>query len=146
MDRHPGAPAPESPDRKQTRMPLRALVVEDSVSDFDLIATWLQQAFGDRISLDHAASVEAAAELMGTHEYAVILHDLLMPPWGPEAITAAYKNSPETPIIAMSGETSPELHRTAIANGAKLFCAKSDLRGDNIVSILSHLVPDIQNG
>lgn len=124
-------------------MSLRALVVEDNIGDFDLIATWLQQAFGDRISLDHAPSVEAAAELMGTNDYAVILHDLLMPPWGPEAITAAYKRSPETPIIAMSGQSSPELHRTAISNGAKLFCAKSDLRGDNIISILGHLIPGI---
>lgn len=124
-------------------MSLRVLVVEDNVGDFDLIAIWLQEAFGEKFALDHAPSVETAADLMSTNEYSLILHDLLMPPWGPEAITAAYKNSPETPIIAISGETSPELHRTAISNGAKLFCAKSDLRGENLVSIFSHLIPGI---
>ncbi|CAN0459692.1 unnamed protein product, partial [Discosporangium mesarthrocarpum] len=117
-------------------MSLKALVVEDNLGDFDLIAIWLRQAFGDRISLDHADSVTAAAELMDKNEYAVILHDLFLPPSGPESILAAYKSSPETPIIAMSDHSSAELHRTAIANGAKLFCAKSDLREDNIASIL----------
>jgi len=126
-------------------MPLKALVVEDNVEDFDLIDVWLQEALGDRMSLDHASSVEAAADLMGRNTYAVIIHDLFLPPWGPESITAAYKNSPETPIVAMSGESSPELHRTAIANGATLFCAKSDLRGDNLVSILAQLVPGIKS-
>lgn len=126
-------------------MPLKVLVVEDNKGDFDLISIWLEEAFGDRISLDHAGSVNAAADLMKMNEYAVILHDLFMPPWGPESITSAYRNSPETPIIAMSGQSSPELHRTAIANGAKLFCAKSDLRSENIASILSQLVPGIEN-
>jgi DNA-binding NarL/FixJ family response regulator len=126
-------------------MSLKVLVVEDNIGDFDLIDTWLQEALGDRMSLDHASSVEGAADLMGRNSYAVIIHDLFLPPWGPESITAAYKNSPETPIIAMSGESSPELHRTAIANGATLFCAKSDLRGDNIVSILAQLVPGIKS-
>lgn len=125
-------------------MSLKALVVEDNVGDFDLIVAWLEQSLGDRISLDHASSIEAAAELMDRNSYAVIFHDLFLPPWGPEAITTAYKKSPETPIVAMSGQSSPELHRTAIANGARLFCAKSDLQGDNIVSILALLVPDIQ--
>lgn len=124
-------------------MPLKALVVEDNPGDFDLIDSWLQQALGDRMSLDHATSIEAAAELMDQNNYAVIIHDLFMPPWGPEAITAAYKNAPETPIVAVSGQSTPELHRTAIANGAKLFCAKSDLQGENIVSILGQLVPGI---
>ena len=80
-------------------MSQKALVVEDNIGDFDLIDTWLQDALGDRVSLDHASSVEEAADLMGRNTYAVIIHDLFLPPWGPEAITAAYKNSPETPIV-----------------------------------------------
>lgn len=126
-------------------MSLRALVVEDNVGDFDLIGIRLQETLGDRMSLDHATSIEAAADLMSNNSYAVIIHDLFLPPWGPEAITAAYKNSPDTPIVAMSGQSSPDLHRTAIANGAKLFCAKSDLHGANIVSILSQLIPDLES-
>lgn len=127
-------------------MSLRALIVEDNRGDFDLIDMQLQNALGDSMSLDHAASVEDAADLMGRNSYAVIIHDLFLPPWGPEAITAAYKNAPETPIVAISGQSTPELHRTAIANGAKLFCAKSDLQGENIVSILAQLVPDLNPG
>lgn len=127
-------------------MSLRALIVEDNPGDFGLIDMQLQQALGDRMSLDHATSVEDAADLMGRNSYAVIIHDLFLPPWGPEAITAAYKNAPDTPIVAISGQSTPELHRTAIANGARLFCAKSDLRGENIVSILARLVPDLNPG
>jgi hypothetical protein len=62
--------------RPHARMPLKALVVADDVEDFDLIDIWLQEALGDRMPLDHASSVEAAADLMGRTTYAVIIHDL----------------------------------------------------------------------
>ena len=57
-------------------MPLKALIVEDNVEDFDLIDIWPQEALGDRMPLDHASSVEAAADLMGRTTFAVIIHDL----------------------------------------------------------------------
>lgn len=97
---------------------------------------------GKSVALDHARSIDVAARMIGETEYTVILHDLFLPPWGPEAITATYKIAPNTPIIAISGQTSPDLHRTAIANGARLFCSKSDLGGGNIASILAQLLPD----
>ena len=126
-------------------MSFKVLVVEDNMADFDLIAMCIQEALGQEVSTSRAASVEEAGELMSQCDYSVIIRDLFLPPYGAEAITAVYKRSPETPIIAISGESSPDLHRTAIANGAKLFCAKSDLRTDNIISILASVVPAIKN-
>ena len=102
----------------------------------------MEQAMGKSVALDHARSIDVAARMIGETEYTVILHDLFLPPWGPEAITATYKIAPNTPIIAISGQTSPDLHRTAIANGARLFCSKSDLGGGNIASILAQLLPE----
>ena len=122
-------------------MTLRVLIIDDSVADFSLFSICLRQALGDDVTTEHAASIETAGELLANNEYSVIFHDLFMPPWGVEAITAAYKRSPNTPIIAISGASSPELHRMAIANGARLFCAKSDLRADTIASILAPVLP-----
>ena len=62
--------------RPHARIPLKALVVEDNVEDFDLIDIWPQEALGDRMPLDHASSVAAAADLMGRNTYAVIIHEL----------------------------------------------------------------------
>lgn len=120
---------------------VRVLVVDDSISDFYLIDISMEQAFGKSVVLDHAPSVDDAARMIGENEYAVILHDLYVPPCGPESVKATYKIAPDTPIIAISGQTSPDLHRTAISNGARLFCSKSDLGGGNIASILAQIVP-----
>lgn len=120
----------------------RVLVVDDDDLDFKLIDISMREASGKSVTLDHAVSVSEPARMIGGADYTVILHDLFLPPWGPEAITATYKLAPTTPIIAMSGQSSPELRRTAIANGARLFCSKSDLGGGNIASILAQIVPD----
>lgn len=121
---------------------LRVLVVDDSVADFNLIDISMEQALGDSVTLDHASTVDAAAQMIGKNDYSIILHNLFLPPWGPEALVATYKAARNIPIIAMSGQSSPELHRTAISNGARLFCSKSDLDGTNIASVLAQIVPE----
>ena len=126
-------------------MTLRVLVVEDNTADFHLIEICLQEALGDEVSTEHAASVEEAGALMDKNDYAVIFHDLFLPSWGAEAITTAHKKSPNTPIVAISGDSSPELHRMAIANGAKIYCAKAHIRSDNIISILAPVLPELKN-
>lgn len=124
---------------------LRVLVIDDSVEDFNLIEISVEEALGAGIALDHATTVTAAANMISENNYSVILHDLFLPPSGPEAVLETYKAAPNIPIIAISGQSSPELHRTAIANGAKLFCSKSDLSGNNIASILAQIVPEIRH-
>jgi CheY-like chemotaxis protein len=122
----------------------RVLVVDDSTADFDLIDISMEEALGNTVALDHATTMDIAAQLIGKNEYSLILHDLFLPPWGPESITATYKIARDTPIIAISGQSSPDLHRTAVSNGAKLFCSKADLGGGNIASILAQIVPDFR--
>jgi len=85
-----------------------------------------------------------AAEKIKENDYSLILHDLYLPPWGPESILETYKIARDTPIIAMSGTSSADLHRTAVSNGAKRFCSKSDMGGGNIVSIIAQVVPEIR--
>ena len=121
---------------------IRILVVDDSIADFNLIDNFIGQALPDTVTVDHAPSMETAARLIAENDYVVILHDLYLPPWGPESITQTYKIARDTPIIAMSGNSSPDQHRTAVSNGAKLFCSKSDLGGGNIASILAQIVPE----
>ena len=55
------------------------------------------------------------------------------------------KIRPRRPSSLCRASLPLELRRTAIANGATLFCAKSDLRGDNLVSILAQLVLGIKS-
>lgn len=119
------------------------LVIDDSKADFDLIALSIQSALGSSVTLHHAVSMDQAAEKIKENDYSLILHDLYLPPWGPESIVETYKTAPDIPIVAMSGTSSANLHRTAVLNGAKLFCSKSDLSGGNIASILRQVVPEI---
>lgn len=120
---------------------MRVLVIDDSVADFELIGMSMRQTLGDSFVLDHALTLGAAADLIGDNEYAVIIHDLYLPPAGPESIVETYKIAGNTPIVAISGQSSPDMHRTALSNGAALFCSKSDLKGENLASILAQAIP-----
>jgi CheY-like chemotaxis protein len=120
------------------------LVIDDSTADFDLIDLSIQTALGSNVTLHHALSMDQAAEKIRENDYSLILHDLYLPPWGPESIVETYKIARDTPIIAMSGTSSADLHRTALSNGAKLFCSKSDMSGGNVASILGQVVPEIR--
>ncbi len=121
---------------------VRALVVEDSKAEFDLILKFVEEALGKTVALDHALTVESAAKLIGKNDYAVIIHDLFLPPWGPESVASTYKVARGVPIIAISGHSSPDLHRIAIANGARVFCSKGDLGKGHIGSILAQVLPN----
>lgn len=120
------------------------LVIDDSKTDFDLIDLSIQNALGNSVTLHHAISMDIAAQMIKENDYALILHDLYLPPWGPESIIETYKIARDTPIIAMSGTSSADQHRTAVSNGAKLFCSKSDISGGNIASIIGQVVPEIR--
>lgn len=120
------------------------LVIDDSTADFDLIDLSIQSALGSSVTLHHAKSMDIAAQKIKENDYSVILHDLYLPPWGPESIIETYKIAPDTPIIAMSGTSSADQHRTAVSNGAKLFCSKSDIGAGNIASIIGQVVPGLR--
>ena len=122
---------------------VKALVVEDSKAEFDLIFNFIEEALGKTVALDHALTVESAAKLISENDYAVIIHDLFLPPWGPESVASTYKAARGVPIIAISGHSSPDLHRTAIANSARMFCSKGDLGKGHIGSILAQVLPNI---
>lgn len=117
------------------------LIVEDDVDQSELIRLYLEDAFGDRVSVHEALTIEAAANLIDDTDFAVIIHDLYLPPWGPEEVSQTYRKCSDVPIIAITGQTSPDLHRVAMANGARAFCSKEDLGAGNIASIVTQVAP-----
>ncbi|MGB0632186.1 MAG: response regulator [Alphaproteobacteria bacterium] len=121
-----------------------ALIVEDDVAQSGLIKLYLEDAFGAHVSVHEADTMEAAEKLIGQHEFAVIIHDLYLPPWGPESVSQTYRISKGTPIIAVTGQTSPDLYRIAMANGASAFCSKEDLADGHISSIVTQVAPDLK--
>ena len=92
-----------------------ALIVEDDVAQSELIRLYLEDAFGDRVSVHEALTIEAATNLIDDTDFAVIIHDLYLPPWGPEAVSQTYRKCSDVPIIVITGQTSPDLHRVAMA-------------------------------
>ena len=120
-----------------------ALIVEDDVAQSELIRLFLEDAFGARVSVHEADTMEAAAQLIDETDFAVIIHDLYLPPWGPEGVSRTYKRCSGVPIVAITGQTSPDLHRIAMANGARAFCSKDDLGAGNIASIVTQVAPQL---
>jgi len=122
---------------------VRALVVEDSMAVFDLIHNYVEKTLGETVALNHTVTVASAAKLISENDYAVIIHNLFLPPWGPESVASTYKAARGVPIIVISGHPSPNLHRTAIANGARMFCSKGDLGKGHFGSIFTQVLPNI---
>lgn len=120
-----------------------ALIVEDDVAQSGLIRVYLEEAFGARVSVHQADTMERAADLLDQVDFAVIIHDLYLPPWGPEGVSETYKKAADIPIVAVTGQTSPDLHRIAMVNGARAFCSKEDLGAGNIASIVTQVAPQL---
>ena len=123
---------------------LRVLIVEDDPAQTELIRLRLEDVFPQHNpEVEMAGTVAAASTQLSDNAYDLIIQDLYMPPFGPESEATIFKAAGNTPILATSNMSTPELHRTATGHGAKAFCSKEDLISGETASIVRKLVPKL---
>ncbi|MDQ3920265.1 MAG: response regulator [Acidobacteriota bacterium] len=97
------------------------LIVDDDQSVLDVLC--------DLFSGEHlchtAASAEEAVERLESHDYDVIVTDLLMPGMSGEDLLGFVKaNRPETPVVFISGAADEERARRLLTKGAFDYLSK----------------------
>jgi two-component system cell cycle sensor histidine kinase/response regulator CckA len=111
------------PNRKE----LRALLVEDSLADAELLVAALDEAgyHAETVRVQTADEMRAALRQSSWH---VILSDYSLPAFsGPEALAIAKELQPETPFIMISGDVGEDTAVNALKAGAADFLVKGRL-------------------
>lgn len=106
---------------------LRALLVEDSVHDAELVAHELAQN-GYEVELARVDSAESLGAALGGHAWDVILCDYNLPSFGAiQALEIVHERGIDTPFIVLSGNIGEEAAVEALQAGALDCVLKSNL-------------------
>lgn len=107
---------------------LNVLVVEDNPSDLHWTVQTLEGMEDYEIRYLHAASVEAAVDLIGRHKFDVALIDYQLPDGhGDEVVSAIAARSSACAPVLLSGHTMSEVSHFALRSGAVAAMSKDDL-------------------
>ena len=107
---------------------LKVLVVEDDLADFHWTLTTLAGMEEYEVSILHAASAEAARDLIQTNDFDLALIDYQLPDGhGDELVTALRQRSSRCAPILLSGHNMAEVSHFALRSGAVAAISKDDL-------------------
>jgi len=109
------------------RRPLRALIVEDSADDCDLIIAILSRA-GWAVEADRVESKAAMRRSLETHGCDVVIADYSLPQFtGAEALQLAKASGIDAPFILVSGSIGEDAAVAALHAGADDCISKANL-------------------
>ncbi|HNY10786.1 MAG TPA: response regulator [Candidatus Wallbacteria bacterium] len=115
------------------RKTIKLLLVEDDPDFASLIRELLAATSLVSFNITHAATLDEAFHRLGEMECDAILLDLGLPDsQGLGTLLCIYENSPETPIIVMTGSDAPNGDLKAIKAGAQDYIIKGAIDGENL--------------
>jgi signal transduction histidine kinase len=110
--------------------PTRVLLVEDEIVDALLVQRSLRSAgaYGERFSLQHAATLAQAIEHLGRSAVDVMLLDLRLPDSeGPTTVARVREQDRSVPLVVVSRRDDAESVARAFEAGADEYLVKGDL-------------------
>ncbi len=120
---------------------IRALIIEDSDGDADLICEVLSEAEGVRIDTERADRVSAGIELLRKKKFDVILSDLGLPDsQGIETFIRLHSQYPDLPIIILTGLSDEELALQALQKGAQDYLVKGQTDIDSLCKSIRYSI------
>ncbi|MGE5239104.1 MAG: sensor histidine kinase, partial [Chloroflexota bacterium] len=120
---------------------IRALIIEDSDGDADLICEVLSEAEGVRIDTERADRVSAGMELLRKKKFDVILSDLGLPDsQGIETFIRLHSQYPDLPIIILTGLSDEELALQALQKGAQDYLVKGQTDIDSLCKSIRYSI------
>jgi two-component system cell cycle sensor histidine kinase/response regulator CckA len=124
---HSGSNVEAVPGVKTAR-PLKALLIEDSPEEAELVLLELRRA-GFAVSWERVETEAALERAMRTQSWDVVISDFAMPRFdGLSAFHIVKAADPELPFIFVSGVLGEERAVEAIRNGARDYVLKGNLR------------------
>ena len=107
--------------------PLRALIVEDSETDAELLLAELGR-IGYEVTHERVQTAEAMRAALEHHTWDVVLSDYSLPAFsGPAALDVLKASGKDLPFIIISGTIGEELAVSALKSGAHDFLVKDRL-------------------
>ncbi|HXE76245.1 MAG TPA: GGDEF domain-containing response regulator [Candidatus Xenobia bacterium] len=113
-----------------TEKPIRVLLVEDEPDHALLFRKMLAAAIGSAMHVMHVGTLKEASESVAADPPDVVLLDLMLPDsQGFDTFGRLHGQSPEVPIIVLSGMKDEELALEAVRLGAQDYLVKGQFEG-----------------
>lgn len=117
--------------------PLAVLLVEDSRTDAELMASMLGRSSAARFDVSVVGTLADGLAMLARRSPDVVLLDLTLPDSEGLATYRAVRNrSPLVPVVVVTGLTDTGLGQAAVQQGAQDFLAKGSATGDRLAETL----------
>ena len=112
---------------------MRVLLVEDSQPEARIIREALADVEGADLDLTHESDLAAGMKRASEEAFSVVLLDLTLPDSsGLETVTTFLAQSPDVPVVVLTGLYDEELGVKAVRAGAQDYLVKSETTGEEI--------------
>jgi PAS domain S-box-containing protein len=120
---------------------INILLVEDNPGDVRLLDVYLKDFFRSDFSISSAASLSTALSFLQKNIFNIIILDLNLPDsFGLDTFKTVYQNSPEIPIIVLTGQEDESTGISAMQLGAQDFLIKGEVKGKELARSISYSI------
>jgi len=117
----------------------RVLLIEDNPGDARLILEMLEESGADEFVVDRVDRLSTALERMTAHAPDAVLLDLDLPDSSRlETFSQIYAQSPQTPIVVLTGLDNEDAGIEAVRAGAQDYLVKGMISGTALIRVLRY--------
>jgi DNA-binding response OmpR family regulator len=124
-----------------TIKPIKVLLIEDNLGDFELILRMLDKSENVKFELSHTQKLGSGLELLEMNKFDIILLDLGLPDCeGLNSFKVIFKKYSTTPIIILTGLANEETGIKSIKYGAQDYLVKGEFNGKLLVRAIQYAI------
>lgn len=120
---------------------MKILLIEDSLSDADLLQEYLDEVKNLKINMTHVQLLGEAEIILAKENIDVILLDLNLPDAsGLATVKRTYAIAPNVPIVVLSGLSDEDMAVEAVRQGAQDYLVKGQITSDLLTRTLRYSI------
>jgi len=124
-----------------TVKPIKVLLIEDNLGDFELILRMLDKSENVKFELSHTQKLGSGLELLEMDDFDIILLDLGLPDCeGLNSFKVIFKKYSTIPIIILTGLANEETGIKSIKYGAQDYLVKGEFNGKLLVRAIQYAI------
>jgi len=121
--------------------PIKVLLIEDNLGDFELILRMLDKSENAKFELSHTQKLGSGLELLEMDDFDIILLDLGLPDCeGLNSFKVIFKKYSTIPIIILTGLANEETGIKSIKYGAQDYLVKGEFNGKLLVRAIQYAI------
>ena len=124
-----------------TIKPIKVLLIEDNLGDFELILRMLDKSENAKFELSHTQKLGSGLKLLEINSFDIILLDLGLPDCeGLNSFKVIFKKYSTIPIIILTGLANEETGIKSIKYGAQDYLVKGEFNGKLLVRAIQYAI------